>query len=410
MPNLINKTRLQKFATDLWAKIKDRYDNAFVDAEIPETEKKIKFTKANSTIKDVSLEKYARLQDRNEFKQDVSVDDAKVVSNKNIGELNGPVTAGNRTTGYRGLTSGLFTDGYVKLLRIHLPQNASGNVRAHVWAIKKGTSKTEDKYVRKIFKAVPVQTAGTNKYIDVDIDSKFTDETFFVIRTEGTQIQGINQIKQEFINDIINVNDYFNPQSTTENINWNNFNPINNLVGHIELHGRTGIVDISKRLEEINTASGNYVKHSETTATGGTASANKVVKLDGQGKLDKDMLPSIAINEYFSVTAFTDEQLRTLTYENGDVVVVENGGVVSKRYLCIHKGATNSTTEFVELNSKDGVVSTVNGKTGAVELDLLSTTSEVKLTIGNTGSGTPVEKVIPIISDDEINSILNALQ
>ena len=46
MSNLINKTGLQKFATKLWAKIKDRYDNAFVDAEIPTAEKKIKFTKA----------------------------------------------------------------------------------------------------------------------------------------------------------------------------------------------------------------------------------------------------------------------------------------------------------------------------------------------------------------------------
>ena len=41
MSNLINKTGLQKFATKLWAKIKGRYDDAFVNAEIPETEKKI---------------------------------------------------------------------------------------------------------------------------------------------------------------------------------------------------------------------------------------------------------------------------------------------------------------------------------------------------------------------------------
>ena len=38
MSNLINKTRLQKFATDLWAKIKERYDDAFVNAEITKTE------------------------------------------------------------------------------------------------------------------------------------------------------------------------------------------------------------------------------------------------------------------------------------------------------------------------------------------------------------------------------------
>ena len=409
MSNLINKTRLQKFAEGFWDKVKRRYDNAFVGAELTAAEKKIKFTKAGGGEKvEVDLADYARLQDRNEFKKDVSVDDAKIVSNKNIGNLNGPVTAGNRTTGYRGLTSGLFTDGYVKLLRIHLPQNASGNVRAHVWAIKKGTSKTEDKYVRKIFKAVPVQTAGTNKYIDVDIDSKFTDETFFVIRTEGTQIQGINQIKQEFINDIINVNDYFNPQSTNENANWNNYNPRTDLVGHMELHGRTGIVDISKRLEEIGLASGNYVKHSETTATGGSNQyAGKVVKLDDQGKLSESMLPAIAINEFFSVTADTwnETALNNITYQNGDVIFHTN---TQKRYLCVDKTKPFANGRFVELNSKDGVVQSVNGKVGAITLGLEATDNKVKLNIGN-GTDT-TETAIDIISDTEITAILDALQ
>ena len=39
MSNLINKTGLKKFADGFWTKIKGRYDNAFVNAEIPETEK-----------------------------------------------------------------------------------------------------------------------------------------------------------------------------------------------------------------------------------------------------------------------------------------------------------------------------------------------------------------------------------
>lgn len=412
MSKLINKTRLQKFAEGFWDKVKRRYDNALNGATLSDgasPDKKITFTRISGTDVEVNLQDYARLQDRNKFKQDVTVDNAKVVSNVNVGEINGPVTAGRRTTGYRGLTSKSFTDGYVKLLRVHLPQDASGNVNAHVWAIKKGASKTEDKYVRKIFKAVPVQTAGTNKYIDVDIDSTFADETFFVLRTEGAQIRGIHNIKQEFINDIINVNDSFNPQSTTENINWNGFSPSTDLVGYMELHGRTGIVDINKRIDAIEDTSGTYVKHSETTATGGSNQyAGKVVKLDGQGKLSESMLPAIAINEFFSVTADTwnETALNNITYQNGDVIFHTN---TQKRYLCVDKTKPFANGRFVELNSKDGVVQSVNGKVGAVELELLSTTSEVKLTIGNAGSGTPVEKVIPIISDTEITEILDSL-
>lgn len=412
MSKLVNQSRLQQFATKLWDKIKDRYDDAFINAEIPTAEKKIKFTKAGGgATKDVSLEDYARLQDRNEFKKDVSVDDAKIVSNKNIGELNGPVTAARRTTGYRGLTSRSFTDGYVKLLRVHLPQDARGNVNAHVWVVKKGASKTEDKYVRKIFKAVPVQTAGTNKYIDVDIDSTFTDETFFVLRTEGAQIRGIHNIKQEFINDVINVNDSFNPQSTTENINWNSFSPNTDLVGYMELHGRTGIVDISKRLDEIDTASGNYVKHSECTVQGGNASDNgKVVKLGTDGKLHESLMPSIAINEYIEVATFDHATLRNQRYENGDVVVVTSGGQVVKRYLCINKlkNPDNLTEGFVELNAKDGVVTSVEGKTGAVTLNIALEENKFKLKINGTG-GTETVKEIEMISEQDITDILSRL-
>lgn len=409
MSKLVNQSRLQQFATKLWEKIKGRYDNAFVEAEIPATEKKIKFTKADNTIKNVSLADYARLQDRNKFKKDVSVDDAKVVSNANVGSINGTVPAGSRTTGYRGLTSKLFTDGYVKSLRIYLPANTGDTINAHVWMIKKGASKAEDKFLEpKIVKAAPVLTSGANKYIDVEIEREFTEETFFVLRTErNQQIQGIDHIKQEFAKDIINVDDRFNPTSTDENANWGTYDPRTDLVGHMELHGRTGIVDISKRLEEIGLASGNYVKHSETTATGGTDNANKVVKLDEQGKLSESMLPAIALNEFFPVTANTwnEAALNNVTYQNGDIIYHTN---TQKRYLCINRNETFAN-RFVELNSKDGVVSTVNDKTGAVVLNLEATENLLKLKIGN-GSGTDVEKSVDIISDTEITEILDALQ
>lgn len=407
MSKLVNQSRLQQFATKLWEKIKGRYDKAFKNATIsPSTgdEKHITFERVNEQDPlQVSLADYARLQDRNEFKKDVSVDNAKVVSNVSVGELNGPVAAGDRTTGYRGLTSKLFTDGYVKLLRVHLPQDASGEVRAHVWAMKKGTSKTEDKYVRKIVKTTTVQTAGTNKYIDIDIDSTFADETFFVLRTEGTQIQGIHNIKQEFRDDIINVNQYFNPQSTDTLANWSTYNPINNLVGYMELHGRTGIVDISKRLDEIDTASGNYVKHSECTATGGNGQAGKVVKLDGQGKLSESMLPAIALNEFLTATAPTwnEQAVANLTFQNGDVIFHQAS---QKRYLCVNKEAQNFNDRFVELNAKDGVVTSINNETGVVNLSIEESVATIKIKANNTVVGT-----INAITEDEINTIIQNL-
>lgn len=377
--NIVKHSQLHDIAGDLWTKAKKRDITAL---EYEATTKTIKGKNPDNPSLTISaqLTDLVSINDRAEFKKDVSVDDAKTVSNSNIGNINGPVTAGSRTTGYRGLTSKLFTDGYVKLLRIHLPQGASGNVNAHVWAIKKGTSKTEDRYVRKIVKTATVQTVGTNKYIDIDIDSTFADETFFVLRTEGTQIQGINNIKQEFRGDIINVNEYFNPQSTDTLTNWDNYSPNTDLVGHMELHGRTGIVDISKRLEEINLASGNYVLQSDTTNTGGeTRYANKVVRLGDDGKINSNMIPEIAINRVLQA-ADEGEALRLIGDDKnhlqvGDVVVLRNTGKIY-----IYKGRPDNidrndfNRDFLEISMGNGTVKTVNSvapdTNGNVSIDL----------------------------------------
>lgn len=365
--NIVKHDQLKDIAGDLWTKAKKRDIERF---EFDSTTKTLKGKNlVDTTLSiDVALTDLVSINDRAEFKKDVSVDDAKTVSNSNIGNVNGTVAAGSRTTGYRRLTSKLFTDGYVKLLRVYLPENASGTINAHVWMIKKGDSKAEDKLLEpKIHQPLQVLSSGEKKYIDVEIKRKFEEETFFVLRTErDQQIQGIDHIKPEFAEDIINVNASFNPQSTTENINWNNFNPINNLVGHMELHGRTGIVDISKRLEEINLASGNYVLQSETTTTGGeTRYANKVVKLGSDGKINSNMIPELAINR---VLEAADESAALDKIgegkdrlQVGDVVVLQN---TNKIY--IYKGRpdgqndNNFRRDFLEISMGNGTVKSVN--------------------------------------------------
>lgn len=414
MSNLINKTRLQKFAEGLWTKIKERYDDAFVNAEITQstdTEKKIKFTKkkGGATV-DVDLADYARLQDRNKFKQDVSVNDAGTANNLHIGTINGN-QSNNRILGYRGLTSASFVDNYVSELIVYAKDDLVDGTTTNwnVWAIKKGARKEEDTVKATFHKSnVAVESISINgrteKCVRFTIDREFDEEVYFMARCTNQQVKTCIPTPA-YTQDVVNLS---SPPSNTagQTFSWDTNNTGNTAIMH--LVGRESITSLAEKIRKTQADGSNYVLQSETTATGGAGSANKVVKLDEQGKLNKDMLPSIAINDYFSVTAFTDEQLRRLTYENGDVVVVENGGVVSKRYLCIHKGATNSTTEFVELNSKDGVVQSVNGKVGAITLGLEATDNKVKLNIGN-GTDT-TETAIDIISDDEINSILNALQ
>lgn len=407
MSNLINKTGLQKFATKLWAKIKDRYDDAFVNAEIPATEKKIKFTKkkGGDTV-DVSLEKYARLQDRNEFEQDVSVDDAGYADNSKMGKATSTVDPSQRTIGARNLSSALFTDGFVSKLRVYVEDSVTTNPYIHIWAINKNATKAQDTTNEKLAGgSVPVHGEPGNKYIDIPINKTFTNDVYFILRTsDSSNFKAIDNIPNSFENDVINLVRTTPPSEANRPLTWEGANTTK--TGKFELYGRMGIVDLNKKIEKVSADSSLYVLKSETTATGGNGNAGKVAKLGNDGKLSESMLPAIAINDFISVYAATwgEEALNGKEFQNGDTIFHEQ---TQKRYLCINKDAANFNDRFVELNSKDGVVQSVNGKVGAITLALQATSDKVKLNIGN-GTDT-TETAIPIISDDEITEILNAL-
>ena len=413
MSNLINKTRLQKFATDLWAKIKDRYDDAFVNAEITlstDTEKKIKFTKkkGGATV-DVNLQDYARLQDRNKFKQDVSVNDAGTANNLHIGEINGN-QSNNRILGYRGLTSSSFVDNYVSELIVYAKDDLEDGTTTNwnVWAIKKGARKEEDTVKATFHKSnVAVESISINgrteKCVRFTIVREFDEEVYFMARCTNQQVK--NCIPTDtYKPDVVNLS---NPPSNTagQTFSWDTNNTGNTAIMH--LVGRESIKSLAKKLKQTQADGSLYVLKSDTTdGTGQGTKAGKVLKLDNNGKINSDLLPAVAINEFISVSGATwQESIITSEYQNGDVIFHEN---TQKRYLCVDKTKPFDNGRFVELNSKDGVVSTVNGKTGAVELQLQATSDKVKLNITSAGSTATTE--VDIISDAEITAILDALQ
>ena len=411
MSKLINKTRLQKFATDLWAKIKGRYDGTFKEAEISASEsadKKITLTRVDNTTKEISLADYARLQDRNEFKKDVSVDDADFYNNSSLGSITGTVDPTNRTLGARNLTSKMFTDGFISTLRIHLDSSNTGtDFVVHLWEIKKGNSKQEDRTISKLKhgERLTVTQVGNEKYVDIAINKKYEEDTYFLFRSGNSAVvKAISGIPSNKANDVMNLVDTTPPTEANQPLDLRN--QIENTTAYVEIFGRIGIVDLNKKIEKVSSDSSLYVKHSETTATGGTDNAGKVAKLDQAGKLDATMLPAIAINEYFTATDFTHAALSQLTFQNGDVVVVTKGGK-AKRYLCVDKehNTNNLVNAFVELNDKSGVVTSVNDVTGAVTLKIEATTEKLQLKVNDT-----MKSEVDIISDAEITEILNALQ
>lgn len=416
MPKLINKTRFTRFANDLWDKIKRKYDVAFKNATLTD-DKKLKFTKIVGTdTVDVSLEKYARLQDRNEFEQDVSADNVAIVDNKYMGSDLG-FTSNDRSLGFRQLTTNAFVDGYVDHIKIYVDKdNTSDTSTWKVWAITKGPNGKESDRVAKVIlnsEALKVNsiTEGTEtkKFVIIPVKDSFTNETYFIARCSTHRVEVAQTIDTKYKNDVVNLNKSQPPDQENSQITWTDNATGNTAIMY--LYGRESIGSLSLKIRQTQADGSKYVKQDETTVTGGNGKAGKVAKLGDDGKLDATMLPSIAINEYIEISEFTNDVLSSKTYENGDTVVVTGPTDTGARYLCINKGGNNLanlTDAFIKLNDKDGVVTGVNDKTGAVVLNLEATENSLKLKIGN-GSGTDVEKSVDIISDAEIEAIINGL-
>ena len=420
---LITQSKLSHFATGFWGRIKTRYDGTFKSARLSESnsnDKKLIFTKTDNTEAKVDLSDYVRLQDRNAFKQDVSADNVAILSNRHIGN-SFSYTSQHRSLGFRGLTTDSFSDGYVDHIRIYISDNAntSTNSTWFVWAIKKGenNNKNGDRVVKVIHRSKELsvnsitENSEVKKFVNIPIKDSFENDIYFIVRCTTHELQVVSGINSEYTADTVNMNNAQPPMNEGDLVNWaNGDNSTNNTVV-MYLFGRESIGTLSLKLNKVNSDSGLYVKQDEVSTK---PVANKVVRLDGPGKLNKDMLPSIAINEYFDIDQFTHEKLDAIKdrFENGDVVVVTgNGADQGKRFLCVNKkdNLGNLREGFVELNSKDGIVKSVNGKIGEVVLDLVSTENSLKLTIGN-GDGNAVEKNVPIVTDDDIDAIIRGLQ
>lgn len=411
MPKLINKTRFTKFANDLWDKIKNRYDETFKDARITaktDAEKKITFTKVNNQTKDVSLDDYARLSDKNDFEKDVTSNIGMVDGTLKLGSINGSLNQ-NRVSGYRSVTTKSFVDGYVNHLVVLADENLSVGTSTvwTVWAVEKKENRRDDvvykKYDDITTNVKDVSINGTSyRSVELPINEKFDKEIYFIVGCDQRRGYKVINLNAENQNDNV-VNVSTRPGGAGSNISWEE---VTNNVAVILLYGRESISSLSEKINKANSDSSLYVKHSDCTVQGGNGNAGKVAKLGDDGKLSESMLPAIALNEFFPVTANTwnESALNNITYQNGDIIYHTN---TQKRYLCINRSETFAN-RFVELNSKDGVVSTVNDKTGAVVLNLEATENLLKLKIGN-GSGTDVEKSVDIISDAEIDAIINGL-
>lgn len=416
---LITRGSLNRFANGFWTKIKNKYNETFKDAELTDNKKLIFKRVSGENPLEINLKDYARLSDKGEFKQDVSADNVAILSNSHIGN-SFRFDSQNRSLGFRQLTTSAFADGYVDHIRVYLEDNVTGNATFKVWAIKKDANGREGDRVSKVINLVEslkVNSIGeglaAKKFVIIPIKQTFADETYFIVKCSTHVVKVVKTIKPEYLGDVVNLNDRQPPDDSDSGINWEaNAGGSDTNTAVMQLFGRESIGTLSQKLNKVNSDSGLYVKQDEVSTT---SEANKVVRLDEQGKLDKKMIPSIAINDYFEIEQFTHDKLNEIKeqFENGDVVVVTGVNAdKGKRFLCVNKKENPSdlTKGFVELNSKDGIVKSVNGKIGEVNLKLEATTNELKLKItGGGGTADVIETSVNIITNEEIDSIIEGL-
>ena len=388
--HIVKHEQLKEVAVDLWTKAKKRDIEALTYDPNTKTLKGTNSSNADLSVS-TTLTDLVSINDRAKFTKDVSVNDAGNTNNLYIGEINGN-TSNNRILGYRGLTNKVFVDGYVEKLVVYMSSDlaAGTQVPTKTWVIKKGATRADDRVVKALHTgngtSLQVETFMDNgterKCVQINVREEFSSEVYFMVKCPNHALQVCHNIKTQYRDDTINMSE--EPSGTADStINFATNNPSNTAIMHIV--GRESITSLAEKLRKTQADSSKYVLQSETTATGGAGSANMVARLDGQGKLDKEMLPAIAINDYFRANDFTHAELSKLTFQNGDVVVVTKD-TKTKRYLCVDKdnNTSNLTNAFVELNSKDGIITSVNGQTPGTDGNVTVTAENINMSSTDT--------------------------
>lgn len=450
MSHLVKQSQLKEILGHSWRQTKDRYDGAFVDAEIPTTDKQITFTKADGTKQNVSLEKYARLQDRNKFKQDVSADGVVVANNLYLGNGN-DVTSQNRSLGFRGLTTKGLVDGYVKYIEVHMDDSLDVGTPTtwKVWSITKDAADRNGDRVKEVihpsgvFNIESVQKDNqVKKVVKIQIDKEYQEETYFIVRCTTHPVKVINQINSAYNTDIVNLSDANQPSSAGQTIQWGT-NADGSNTAMMYLYGRESIGSLSEKInaiksgqvlsvnnqrpdttgnitigisdiENLQTQLNEKVPKTDLTLEGGTTShVNKVPKLDSNGKLHTSVIPELAITRVLSAAnenavqgmiGDSKTQLQT-----GDVVVLADS---KKAYM--YKGQTGNAysfaNDFLELTMGNGTVKKIsNGSpdnTGNVSVLVTEGGQQNGITMSFGTGGTPVT-VATYMTAQEVTEIKN---
>ena len=289
--------------------------------------------------------------------------DGYIQGNKVSSVNNEPNTPSYMNAGSYFITELLKIPANTKISHITIGVNDSLNVGDTVSGVVVGFAKylrTEhsydkryqiDRYIMKDGKGTVHKNTDTNltcnKAVSIVIDEEVTEELVLIIGCEGA----IWGDKVGSVTGGLAFGGGSAPAEGTEvALVYGNY------VGKVSIYAYgTALKDMSNNITT-NSSEIQDIKNNKVDKTQIGNTAGKIPQIDGSGKLEASIMPSIAITDVHVVQ--DSQAMMQLTVQVGDVVVVQNEG--NKTYMCKDPSQSNKDQKFIEINTGYPVVKKVN--------------------------------------------------
>lgn len=434
--SMVNKTRLEEFANGLWAKIKQDVGEDIVNLSFEEATGILTATKKNNTTITVDLSNLKTIWENLEFTSEITF--TNLIHGLNVAtgyyEENGNL---NRNSAFRNYVVPCVPGKTYRRCNNSSFQNTICNLRG---------GDNGENFIKNIFwKQTPLRIGSRQIWeVTIPLDSNITHFTLSynnnVAPSQGTELMvwdaSINPPSQ-----------FVEQTAKAEGVLIGNeikmkFKPfqtgltsttIDDAIREIALKLATG-----GKVQSVNGQTPN--EQGDITLNAGhfqdiyskeqsdarflkledvANQANKVPRLNAQGKLETSILPKISINETLTFTRNTQSEAETIamqqTVENGDMMVLIVGASsnnrVTKKYLCVDATQSTFAERFIELTfPTDGITEgelntilqryVLTSDTGTAANQVLRLDAQGKIDDNN----------LKIATSEEINAIINALQ
>lgn len=377
--SMINKVRLEEFANGLWAKIKMQIGDNVVNLTYDETTNILTATKKDGTTVDVDLTTLATTWTNLEHTEGkptfINLCDNTAFINGSMYDINNGNVV-NNPDWQRILIDVKPNNRYIMTKRTHDSSSVVFFEADGTTFVSRGTPRRTSENGWEVYHIeVPNNTRIAKIGINIHTPSNPNLEIMFY---EGTELPPSDYIpyngKQEFSIDGEKVRTTFNPRNSNLNSKFiddairelalragagtvksvNSINP--DAQGNVALNA-DNFNDIYSKTE-VNTELAKYVPLTEVDNA-----ANKIPRVNAQGKLELSILPAMTINETFIVDATDqsdgEQKAMALNTTNGDLVIMNIGtapNIVTKKYLCGDSTKTTFNEKFIELSfPTDGV-------------------------------------------------------